>query len=390
MKRIQRCFVLTVSLAAALFLLLSFLGRRQERSVFENRKLAAHPQFSLESLWDGSYFEGWDSYLSDHAARRDDLLRDYLWLNLKAKRQVIVNDVVLGKDVLLPYLGQKDPGSTHLEDLARESVSRLEAIRQRVEDQGGRFLYFGIEGMSLVFQEGYPDYLPTHVDYYEASAAAFQTAAEKAGLPTLYLTELLGDRDPKAYYSRVDHHFNLLGAYESYAGICQWAIDRGLELPVVPLEAWEIHPFNGPFYGAYARKLYDLSPVTEPMLVFNPDILPPYARWDNGERTDASLLQLPAEGSPIEYAAYMGGDFGETIIRTHRPELPNLLIVGDSFTNPVEALCAASFNEVRSLDFRYLEDRSLSEYLEGYHADLVVVMRDSLHYLDPEGNGNLN
>ena len=64
--------------------------------------------------------------------------------------------------------------------------------------------------------------------------------------------------------------------------------------------------------------------------------------------------------------------------------------MGDSFTNPVEAFCAASFNEVRSLDFRYLEDRSLSEYLEGYHADLVVVMRDSLHYLDLEGNGNLN
>lgn len=384
MKGIQRVFVLIVSLAAALFLLLSFLGRRQERSVFENRKLAAHPQFSLESLWDGSYFEGWDSYLSDHVAQRDRLLRDYLWLNLKVKRQVIVNEVVLGKEALLPYLGEKDFDSSALEALSREAVSRLDAIRQRVEDQGGRFLYLGIEGMSLVFQEEYPQYLPTHVDYYEASAAAFREAAEKAGLPTLYLAELLGDRDPRDYYSRVDHHFNLLGAYECYAGICQWA-----GLPATPLEDWEIHPFHGPFYGAYARKLYDLSPITEPMLVFNPRILPPYARWDNGERTDAPLLQLPAEGSPIEYAAYMGGDFGETIIQTNRPELPNLLLVGDSFTNPVEALCAASFNEVRSLDFRYLEDRSLTEYLESYPADLVVVMRDSLHYLDPEGNGNL-
>lgn len=34
----------------------------------------------------------------------------------------------------------------------------------------------------------------------------------------------------------------------------------------------------------------------------------------------------------------MGGDIGESVITTNRPKLPNILIYGDSFTNPLETL----------------------------------------------------
>lgn len=112
--------------------------------------------------------------------------------------------------------------------------------------------------------------------------------------------------------------------------------------------------------------------------------------WDNGERTDAPLLELPSEGEPVQYHAYMGGDKGETVIRTNHPELPNVLIVGDSFTNPVEALCTASFNELHSLDFRHYDAMTLTEYLAEYPADLVVVIRDNLNYIGAEANGDLS
>ena len=154
-------------------------------------------------------------------------------------------------------------------------------------------------------------------------------------------------------------------------------------------EALQIRPAPELFLGTYSRKLYGLSPIQQPFLIFDDAVLPAYQRWDNGERTDAPLLQLPVGVDTIQYAAYMGGDVGETIIRTDRPELPNILIVGDSFTNPVEALLVGSFNEIRSLDFRKYTDMTLTEYLQTYPADVVVVMRDSLNYVGDEGNGNL-
>ena len=391
MKLVKQGFVLLLGLLTALFLLVTFLDRRQEISVFENRFLAAHPVFSKQSLLDGSYFRAWDEYVSDHTAFRDGMMRSYFWLRLNVKKQILINDIMISEESLLPYLGEKSFGSDDYAGRARDAVDRLEPIRQSVEAYGGLFLYYGIEGQSVVFREGYPSYLHTHVEYYESCAAAFRSALAEAGISAVFSHDVLtaDGGSPKPYYSRVDHHYNFLGAYKSYEAICRWCGEQGLVVPIVDRESLNIHPYDGPFYGSYNRKLYDMSPIQEPFLIFDAAALPDYRRWDNGEQTDAPLIQIPEAGAPIHYSAYMGGDMGETIIRTERPELPSILIVGDSFTNPVEALCVGSFYEIRSLDFRKYDQMTLTEYLQAYPADVVVVMRDSLNYVIAEGNGDL-
>ena len=91
----------------------------------------------------------------------------------------------------------------------------------------------------------------------------------------------------------------------------------------------------------------------------------------------------------MTYSVFMGGDIAESVIRTNRPELPGILIVGDSFTNPVEAFCIYSFDEVRSLDFRYYTKQSLTDYLAQHPADAVVIIRDNLNYAESAGDGTL-
>lgn len=391
MKLVKRGFVLTLAVLAAVFLLVTLRDRRQKISVYENRTLAAHPAFSVQSLWDGSYFDGWDEYFADHVAWRDDLLRDYLWLQLYGKRQVIINDVVITDRTLLPNLGcHRDDSGLDFSVPAKAAADRLANIQQAVETYGGRFLFLGIDEQRTALADAYPAYVYSRADYYSAIERAFRAAAAERGLSVLFLRDLIQDADPASLYSKVDHHFNLRGAYWAYAAICKWSADHGLAVTAIPEKALGIHPTEGMFYGSYSRKLYDLSPVQEQLLVFDETVFPPYERWDNGERTDAPLLELPSEGEPVQYHAYMGGDKGETVIRTNRPELPNVLIVGDSFTNPVEALCTASFNELRSLDFRHYDAMTLTEYLAEYPADLVVVIRDNLNYIGAEANGDLS
>ena len=110
---------------------------------------------------------------------------------------------------------------------------------------------------------------------------------------------------------------------------------------------------------------------------------------DNGAAAEATVYALPgSDAEPLTYGLYMGGDIAETVIRTDRPELPNALIFGDSFTNPVECLAYYSFNELRSVDLRHYTVQSLSDYIAAYQPDVVLCVRDYQSLLLREFNGD--
>ena len=390
MKWIKRGFLLLIVLLTALFLLLSLRDRRQELSVYENRRLASHPDFSVRSVWDGSYFRGWDDYFSDHVYRRDDQMRAYQWLQLKVKRVVAANEVVIAGDCLLPYQTYMDFSRFDYDAQSAPAAARLIALQNKVEGQSAQFLYLGVDEQRTALADRYPAHFYSKSDYYEGVNESFRNACRQAGVHTLFVRDHLDpETDPLTWYSAVDHHFNFRGAYQCYRLICGALWAQNGPFPIIEEADLGEYELPGEFYGSYNRKLYNLSPIHERLTVFDPSVLPPYERWDNGERTDAPILDLPEEGEKVQYTVYMGGDKGETVIQTNRPELPSILIVGDSFTNPIEALCVYSFNEVRSLDFRHYHEMSLTEYLSLHHVDAVVVIRDNLNYTYHEANGAL-
>lgn len=144
-----------------------------------------------------------------------------------------------------------------------------------------------------------------------------------------------------------------------------------------------------PYMGSRTRKLLGLRGNDEKLLTasFAEDI--PFTRFDNGAAAEATVYALPgSDAEPLTYGLYMGGDIAETVIRTDRPELPNALIFGDSFTNPVECLAYYSFNELRSVDLRHYTVQSLSDYIAAYQPDVVLCVRDYQSLLLREFNGD--
>ena len=83
----------------------------------------------------------------------------------------------------------------------------------------------------------------------------------------------------------------------------------------------------------------------------------------------------------------MNGDYASTEIDTKRPELPNVLIYGDSFTNAVECLLYTSCNKMWSLDMRYCDEGTLEEYITAYQPDVVICLRDYGAFLSAKDNG---
>ena len=137
---------------------LSVFGPRQSISLYENRTLASLEPLSMQTIFDGSFFSSMESALSDHIIGRDYWLRAYVRWQAGPLQKPVVNDIVLGDGVLVPYRTPvyEDPDYTQK---GVNMAASLAAIRDLCESLGGQFVYVGIPEQSSAMRGHYPDYL---------------------------------------------------------------------------------------------------------------------------------------------------------------------------------------------------------------------------------------
>ena len=281
---------------------------------------------------------------------------------------------------------KKQALAAHLDDDTRKDVRRLLAFHQ--EEIGSR-----MSGNFVC--------IPDTLTVCGAMNELVRQAGEHDNISTLYVVDGSGvfagaidlkdliiarENDPLSGIIRRSYPYVL--AHERVED----CIDRIAEyeedsLPVLTEEDLEFQSLPYPYIGSRNRKLYNLWPNDEQAVIAVQKDPVAFTRWDNGEPSDKPLFVLPAsEELPTTYNLYMGGDFGETILDTDRPELPNVLVFGDSFTNALETLLYASFNEMHSLDLRYYTEQSLKDYIAAYQPDLVLCVQNDTFYYTEGGN----
>ena len=389
-RNLANCLFLA---ALAVFFLAVPLGvllwaQRETTAYYENRVLAERPAVTGETLWDGSFGTAWESWFSDHFPGRTTLLKTDTRIQMHLLHRPVVNGIVVKKDVLLPEKEYGEQSRAEYEQQAVPVAARFEKLNQAVTAYGGTFLYVGLPEQRVYFADRYPADLDNHQAEMELADGIFADALEQRGVPFLNLRavyEELGH--PDEFYSTVDHHYRYQGAYAAYRSILERLGELGRTLPVLTEEDLDVQTVPNPYIGSRNRKLYNLWPTAERAEIGVQKNPVPYERWDNGTRTDRPLFVLPEQDYlPTTYGLYMGGDFGETILRTNRPELPNALIIGDSFTNALETLLYASFNETRSLDLRQYQEQSVQDYLKSYQPDVVLFVENDTFYYMTTGN----
>lgn len=359
-------------------------------SYYENRELAAYPVVTAESFWSGAYFSDWETWYADHVPGRTTLLRANVDMQKDVLGKPVVNDVIVSADVLLPFLryGVWDTGTYG--DKAAPIADQLEGLNDYVTGYGGTFLFVGLPEQSNYFYDKYPAQFDNRRWNASAASAAFYDALNTRSVPYLdMLAAYEAEGKPEEYYSAVDHHFTYFGAFSAYQATME-RINRlaGLNAPVLQESDLTFQSLPNPYLGSRNRKLYDHWENSEQAVIGLLNAPIPFTRTDNGAAADESVYVLPENDvQRVNYDLYMGGDQAETVIQTHRPELPDVLVVGDSFTNALETLLYASFDEMRSLDLRYYTEKTLPEYLEDYHPDVVLCVRDDTAFYTATGNG---
>lgn len=365
-------------------------SRKDTAAYYENRSLAEFPALTAEALWTGTLGTDLESWYSDHVPGRTTLLKADTAAQLNLLRRPAVNEVIPAGDVLLPLLSYEERAGSEYSALAAAAAEPFGKLSAHIRAYGGIFCYAGIPEQRVYFRDKYPDYLPRHETEVTAGDGAYARAMAEAGVDFLDMGAVYDAQGHRPeYYSAVDHHYSCYGAYAAYRAILDHLAEAGRDLPVLTEEDLEFRELPNPYIATRNRKLYNLWPNEERAVIGVQRDPVPFTRYDNGEPSDRPLFVLPAEDClPATYNLYMGGDFAETVLETDRPDLPNALIFGDSFTNALETLLYASFNETRILDLRHYDKMSLRAYIDTYRPDIVLcVQNDTFYYL---GGGNNN
>lgn len=369
----------------------TLFGPRTGSSYFEQRALAHAPKLTWEAVLDGSFFKDFETALSDHIVQRDQLLRLNTRLDLQLGRPV-VNGMVVRADVLLNYFGFVSWDTSYLAEDSKTICSGLAALDEEIKEYGGYFCYLGVPVQSSYFAARYPRYMDSRLWHTEAIRTAFSAEMEKNAVPFLDMHTVYDSLGaPGAYYSASDHHFTYRGALVAYTSLMDRInADTGGGNKVLTEDDLDLITLPNPFLGSSDRKIYGLWSGEEKLEIGLLKTPASFTRTDNGTPVKAQLYDIPAdERDTVTYSVYMGGDIGETLIDTNRPALKNVLIFGDSFTNPLETLIWASFNQTRSLDLRYYTAETIRQYIKLYQPDIVVCVRDESVYLSAVGNGDI-
>lgn len=388
---IQRLF-LACLLCALLYLAVGTAVRIRQGgyqvSFYENRSLAAFPELTAATVWDGSFFTRLEDYLLDHLMGRNKMIQADTALDLCLGRPVS-HGVAVTPQRLLPFHGYEVWSLGYLASQADTMAEDLSRVQSAVSDYGGVLIYLGIPQQYSYFRGDYPGYMDDRGWVLDAAAAEFSRALEERSIPFVQAADAFAAQgNPDCFYSSSDHHYTYRGMLEAYRLLMAEVNGRtGLELKIYTEDDLTFETLPNQFLGSQNRKLFGQWPTEEKIEIAALRQPVPFTRTDNGDPVPASLYALPEPDEFATYSVYMGGDVAETVIRTDRPGLPKLLIWGDSFTNPMETLLWASFDETRSLDLRYYSEMTLTEYIADFRPDVVVCIRDDTAYLLHEGNG---
>ena len=365
------------------------LQPKETVSLYENRALAELPVLSVETIGDGSYFTALETALCDHSAFREILLQTRTRIDLLLNRPVINTVVPTESGVILPYWDYEAMDEGAVAAAAEQNAEALAELQKRIESYGGTFLYVPVPGQCTYYDDLYPSYLNDRAKEWDLAYSVFSETAEELGLNVLDVRAAwAAEGNPREYMSGEDHHYTYAGGYSVY----QMIMERLQELGV-PVEETELETvtLENPFLGSRAVRLCGLWENQESFTYGYPTEHISFTRYDWGNETPGAetVLSLPAENEPVRYTAYMGTDVSETILQTHREELPDGLIFGDSFTNLQETLLYAAFDEMRSLDLRYFKESSLWAYVEEYQPSVVLCIYDERVYSESGSMDNL-
>ena len=230
-------------------------------------------------------------------------------------------------------------------------------------------------------QQIYAVVIPTATEYYLPIKAEKASKSQKvpldwlkanlgAGIKYVDVYAHLAGHTNEDIYLRTDHHWAPLGAYYAAKVLAKTA-----GVPFKELDSYDRHVIRnyvGSMYG-YSKDI-TIKNAPEDFVYYTPKNAgenTTYIRYSTDKDYQIIAESAPyagnffhkfGDGSANAYLTFMGGDSNLVKVRTNVANNRKLLIIKDSFGNPVPSFLFYSFNEVHVVDFRYFK-KNMKDYV---------------------------
>lgn len=343
------------------FTILNIFWPKRDMSDLENRKLAQMPSFSMKTLLNGDFFQGFATYMQDQVAFRDGWIDLESAFNNLAFGKVQEGDILLGKDGWM-FTKLFDISA----DTQKQLTKNLDAVVNFSSRHPGKVTFLLAPSASVI----YPEMLPAGAPMVDENAMLDDIFAQvSASANVLDLRDTFTREKDKYLYYKTDHHWTTEGAYLAYEQFCQL---RGLTpFDAAEHEAVQIQDFYGTHYSAARR--WDVQPDTityypleNPMTIYDINGETQYS-----ERKTETMVNTEKFATRDKYAAFLDGNNGYSVIEGDGEG--SILVVKDSYANCFVPFLTANYAKIGVVDLRnfsYGLDSTIES--EGYDEVLIL------------------
>ena len=365
---------------------------RPTQSSIEKRNLAEFPDFSVDALISGSYFDDITTWYSDTFPGREG------WIALSSRISDLHgrSDVTIQGDIPLPDVTPEVPQATEIPEPTRPAETVPPETRETTpiptdppkEIELGAVIQMGdaaynYQGFSQIYSDAYARILNSLSDLVKDTGARVVSAPAPTAVGIMvdpsYLEALncapqdeiiaymhgglnedvvpvdtysaMIDHNDEYLYFRTDHHWTALGAYYAYTGICE-ALDYE-PAPLDSFEVWDQGEFEGSIYwkASHPRKL-----KLDTVYAYIPqgDITHRVYGNEMSSGMEKPLLDdMTKRDKNTKYLTFICSDNPLSVITNESiPDAPNCILVKDSFGNALAPFLTQNYHKVFVVDYR--------------------------------------
>lgn len=418
-------------LVLAVLTVVSFMiPLRPTQSYSEKRNLAEFPEFSMEALASGSYFDDISLWFSDTFPGRES------WIAFSRKLQSYHgrSEVLIQGDIPMEPQIQEIPETTAPpattvpptevtepeETVPPTELQEVTAPTTPIEQWGGLDVENAVVNVGAVIQIddfalGYFSFAEPTTEWYAESVNRLVNALAETDVRVIsappppaigimveedfldmlkceredealdYLHSLMDERVIKVdtvrnliphndeyLYFRTDHHWSPLAAYYTYEKLMET-----LGMEAAALEDFEVME-QGEFKGSYYYKCVNPSKLTpDNVTAYVPQGEIKTMLYDGkGSGFEWNLISdMSRSDAGTKYMCFLAGDHALSVVTNESiPDGPNCLIIKDSYGNCFVPFMTQNYHNVYAIDYRKYYAMSISRFVEKYEIDDVYLM----------------
>ncbi|MEE7583458.1 MAG: DHHW family protein [Oscillospiraceae bacterium] len=317
-------------------------SKKETKSDMENRTLATFPKFSIQSVRDKSFMNGFESYISDHFIGR------IKWIELKVDTELLIgkkeiNNIYITDNMLLEKL--QEPNYPEI----NKSVDAINNLAERFKNP--EYYVLVAPTSAGIYLDKLPNNAPqvqqkeAVIDYIYGSLSDNITSID-------VYNNLYASKDEYIYY-RNDHHWTSLGAYYAY----NTAIQK-LGFTPIPYSKFNIEHASDDFKGTfYSKSLYN-GIKADTIDIYTMDkskgIQSMVVNDGTSETTFDTLYDRSYLDTKDKYGTFLSENNPIVTVKTNIQNDKKILIIKDSYANSVVPFLAEHYSEITILDLRYI------------------------------------